>query len=36
MNEQELNQAVRRIYFSAFRHGFMAAMCGSIIYYFFI
>jgi len=36
MSEQEAMLFMRRMYFSAFCHGFAAAMTGSIIYYFFI
>jgi hypothetical protein len=27
------NEFVRRLYFSAFRHGFFSCMCGVLLYY---
>ena len=37
MDEEEFSDAVnvyvRRLYFTAFRHGFFSCMCGVLIYY---
>ena len=37
MSEKEFSDAVnvyvRRLYFTAFRHGFFSCMCGALIYY---
>jgi len=32
----EIHNAMRQVYFTGFRHGFTAAITGSVIYYFFI
>lgn len=32
----EIRNTLKRVYSVGFRHGFAAALCGSIVYYFFI
>jgi len=33
MSEEEFIYHAKRVYFTAFRHGFFSCMCGVLIYY---